>query len=109
MIDDDPMFVDILHRVAAPFDLAPSDAATAQTAIEAIGRRDFDVIFLDLHLAGGNSSSVVEYIRRVKPHLLPRVIAVTSHPGRARQVAPDVPVVDKGNIETLRQRVAQLL
>ena len=109
IVDDDALFREILERVVAPFGLDVSTAGTAAGAIEHLQRRDFAVIFLDLHLAGSDVSAVVDYIRRVKPHALSRVIAVTSHPSRALSLAPDVPVVDKGSIETLRQRVAALL
>lgn len=109
IVDDDSTYREILEHVAAPFGLETTAVSTAAGAIEALQRRDYAVIFLDLHLAGSDVSAVVDYIRRVKPHVLSRVIAVTSHPSHAIALAPEVPVVDKGSIETLRQRVASLL
>lgn len=107
IIDDDPVFVEILSRIVKPYDLDVDHAGDAPSAIQAILAHEYDLIFLDLHLAGSPGSAVVDHIRRVKPHSIARMIAVTGSPGAQR--FGDIPVVDKGNVATLAARVRELL
>jgi CheY-like chemotaxis protein len=109
IIEDDPMFVDILTRVVRPYDLEVANVSDAADAIAALSKREYDVIFLDMHLAGSQGAVVLDYLRRVKPHAVARVVAVTGSPGATRHLGPDVPVIDKGNIDTLAMRIRELL
>lgn len=110
IIDDDPMYREILGRIVRGIDLDPSEAADANAAVELLRARDFDVILLDLQLAGGtDGGQVLDFLRRTKPHLLPRVLCVTGSPEMIHKVALDVPCIDKGNLETLGEKVRSLL
>ncbi|HEY0141970.1 MAG TPA: response regulator [Thermoanaerobaculia bacterium] len=110
ILDDDPMFREILERIARGLGLDPTVVSNAPAAVDAILQRDYDVVLLDLRLAGDqNSSPVFEAIRRSKPHLLPRVLCVTGSPEMMHKVALDVPCVAKGNLETLGEKIRALL
>lgn len=109
IVDDDPLYVEILTRIVGPHGLDVTAAATASEAIAALTARDYEVILLDMHLAGSGGDEVIEFLRRLKPHLLQRVVAVTASPGVTRHLSASVPVVDKGSLGTLEQRVREIL
>jgi ActR/RegA family two-component response regulator len=109
IIDDDPKYVTMLARVATRLGLACTDVADASAAIARLQTHDYDVIFLDLQLAGSNGGTVANFMRRAKPHLLARTLVVTSYPAIARAVTSDLPTIDKGDLSELQRRIAVLL
>lgn len=110
IVDDDSMYREILGRIARSLDLDATEAADVNAAIEVLRARDFDVILLDLRLGGDtDGGQVLEFLRRTKRHLLPRVLCVTGSPEMINKVALDVPCIDKGNLDTLGEKIRSLL
>lgn len=109
IVEDDVMFVEIFQRILRRFTCDGPVARTAAEAIVALKKHDFDVVLLDLRLAGSDGGTVLEFVRRSKPHMLGCIIAVTNYPVMARALAPDVPLIDKGNLTALPERLNMLL
>lgn len=110
ILDDDEMFREILDRIARGLGLETTVVSTVAAAIDAVALRDFEILLFDLRLTGDtNSGQVLDFIRRTKPHLLPRVLCVTGSPEMIHRVALDVPCLDKGNLETLGEKLRTFL
>jgi CheY-like chemotaxis protein len=109
IVDDDPMFVIILTRILSRFELTIDTCGSAQEAIRSLQGRDYDLVLLDLRLTGSDGGTVIEYLKRAKPHTLPHTIVLTSFPVVARAFAPDIPMIDKGNLSALPERVGMML
>ncbi|HEX7151989.1 MAG TPA: response regulator [Thermoanaerobaculia bacterium] len=109
IIDDDEMFVEIFTRVVRPYGLTATAVNTVPAAVSALMQRDYDVVFLDLRLGNVDGTNVIDAIRKIKPHILHRILAVTSYPGGAKNLPPEVVVIDKANLAGVGARVAAVL
>lgn len=109
IIEDDVLFAEIFTRLLRQHSCEPLIVTNAADAIYALQQRDYDIVILDMRLAGSDGGMVVDYVKRSKPHVLARMIAATSHPVVAQALAPEIAVVDKGNIVSLGERIAQLM
>ncbi len=60
-----------------------------QAAVDALGRRDFDIILLDLVLPGIDGFGVLDHLHAEHANLLRRVIITTGMPEKYLQLVPD--------------------
>jgi len=78
LVDDEPGFLTALSRVLERRGIGSSLAASGEEALEALARRDFDVVVLDVKMPGLDGMQTLERIRRDHPDR--RVILLTGHP-----------------------------
>lgn len=109
IVEDDHLFAEIFSRLLRQYDCEPLIVASAADAIYALQQRDYDAVILDIRLAGSDGGMVVDYVKRSKPHMLARMLAATSHPVVAHALAPEIAIIDKGNMSLLASKLANLL
>ncbi len=65
LIDDEPPARDILRALLAahPDVVVTAEAGTLASAREALGRNDYDLVFLDIQLRGGTGFDLVDHVR----------------------------------------------
>jgi CheY-like chemotaxis protein len=78
LIDDDPTVRSLLGALLRRDGLDHEAACDGAEAIARLRRRDFDVIVLDLLLPKLNGFEVLRFLKAERPHLLPRVVIITT-------------------------------
>src|SRR4051812_3888812 len=85
IVDDEPLARSRLRTLLASCD-APSvtvagEAASAAQAMELLGRREFDAVFLDVQMPGADGVTLARTLRELASP--PGVVFVTAHPEHA--------------------------
>jgi len=78
LVDDEPAFLTALSRVLERRGIGSALAASGEEALDALGRRDFDVVVLDVRMPGPDGLETLARIRREYPDR--RVILLTGYP-----------------------------
>lgn len=92
MVDDDPEIAELVAEVLESRGYAVATVASAEEALEAMGRNPFDLVISDLHLSGSSGAMLAGDIAREWPALARRVILLTGDPSA---LAGDVPYLQK--------------
>lgn len=107
VVDDDPSYLMILERLCASCGASVVTASTAAAAREAIARDHFDLLLLDLQLAGHEGLALISEVE-AQPELARNAVVVTGF----STVAPaftQLPIVDKGRLTDLSDYLRKLL
>ena len=115
MVDDEPDVRDLLARFLASKGYGVEAVESGEEALEAVGRKKFDLMILDSRMPGLSGDDVIERLRKVDEDLRPRVILLTGRvTGRIQIGGKDaVQVVDvlrkPFDLRTLEQGVLRAL
>lgn len=92
IVDDDAVFRDIvfqtLHGEGA---YEVESVADALDAMEALQWRTYDAIILDLRMGVFDGERMIDFLQRIRPQMLSRVIVVTGVP-EAGEILANVPI-----------------
>lgn len=77
LAEDDDIVVDVIRDVIGPSVHSLEIALDGPDALAKLVRRDYDILLLDIRMPKMNGIALINYIREIKPHLLPRIIIVT--------------------------------
>lgn len=92
VVDDDPEIAELVAEVLESRGYAVATVASAEDALEAMGRNPFDLVISDLHLSGSSGAILAGAIAREWPALARRVILLTGDPSA---LAGDLPCLQK--------------
>lgn len=92
VVDDDPEIAELVAEVLESRGYAVATVASAEEALEAMGRNPFDLVISDLHLSGSSGAMLAGDIAREWPALARRVILLTGDPSA---LDGDVPYLQK--------------
>ena len=84
IVDDDPDICDILKQFLETMGCAPDVVLSANDALDAVGRKDYDVAIVDLQLGDRSGLEVLSRIKRDQPRA--EVIMVSGY-GRVQDVS----------------------
>lgn len=88
--DGDPSIRHLLEVVVRMVPRRPVPAADGRAALALLSSRRFEAVVLDLLLPDIDGKDVLERISREQPHLLPRVIVLTTAPPSAWSECPQI-------------------
>lgn len=77
LCEDDDIVVEVIREVVSPITDSFEIAHDGPDALARIMRRDYDILLLDIKMPRMNGMELINYIRDIKPHLLPRIIILT--------------------------------
>jgi len=83
VVDDDPQILELLSTVLEGEDLQVTTAETAATGIDAMVRADFQAIFLDLIMPGGNG---IELLKELETRDLKTPVVVVTGVGDSKLI-----------------------
>jgi ActR/RegA family two-component response regulator len=109
IVEDDPLWVDIIRRIVAPWDLDVTVLTDPDAAIALLRTTTFDVVLLDLQLPGGDGGVIIDRLARVGIDIVSKAILITGYPTIAAAVAPGARVVDKADPLRLRDALTAIL
>jgi DNA-binding NtrC family response regulator len=75
VVDDDPVFQELVPEQLAVFDFEAAVAATGQGALDTLRRTDYDVVLLDVNLPGLSGLDALRVIKQLED--APEVIMLT--------------------------------
>lgn len=78
LVDDDPAFLTALSRVLERRGISPYLAASGEDALDALGRKDVEVVVLDVKMPGIDGLETLQRIKRDYPDR--KVILLSGHP-----------------------------
>lgn len=78
IVEDEPAIMILLAAICRRNHFAVAEAHDGAQALARIGRREFDIILLDLLLPEVNGFEVLRHIDAVQPELMQRIIIVTA-------------------------------
>jgi len=91
LLDDDPSMQRLMSTLLERRGHRVDVVSEAAQALEKIGRYDYDALLLDIMTPTEGGMTVIRHLRKVKPHLLGRVVLVTGSPDSVlRSVSSDV-------------------
>ncbi|MBG0775157.1 MAG: response regulator [Desulfovibrionaceae bacterium] len=77
LVDDELLFLDIMQRFMDKRGIDFTGVPGGREAVEAVSRRDFDIVVLDVKMPGMDGIETLREIKRLKPDL--EVIMLTGH------------------------------
>jgi CheY-like chemotaxis protein len=78
-VDDDPLNLRVVADIMGAFGHGTFGVVSGQAALEALGKQAFDLVLMDIHMAGMGGIEVVRRLRSsVGPERLMPVIALTA-------------------------------
>ena len=80
VVDDDDPIRSMLSRIIEKLDLDVDTARDGREAIDRIGKKDYDVILLDLMMPRVDGFAVLRYMHEHRPELLGRTIIASAVP-----------------------------
>jgi DNA-binding response OmpR family regulator len=92
VVDDDPEIKELVAEVLESRGYTVVTVASAEEALEAMGRSPFDLVISDLHLSGSSGAVLAGDIAREWPALARRVLLLTGDPSA---IEGDVPYLQK--------------
>ena len=78
VVDDDPNIRTILTRALRNYKWKPTAVDSGEAALVKLQEQSFDLIFLDLMMAGMNGAETFQEIRRIDPSA--QVVIITGYP-----------------------------
>jgi DNA-binding response OmpR family regulator len=108
VVDDDPA-IRLLCRVNLELDgHTVTEAGTLEDAREAMVGRDFDLVILDVHVAGGDGRDLLAELRTSKPQLPVALLTGTADRSELIREGADALIPKPFTLEELRTTVEQL-
>ena len=92
IVDDDAVFRDIVFQTLhGEGGYEVESVADALDAMEALQWRTYDAIILDLRMGVFDGERMIDFLQRLRPEMLSRVIVVTGVPN-AGEILASVPI-----------------
>jgi DNA-binding response OmpR family regulator len=108
VVDDDPA-IRLLCRVNLELDgHSVTEAGTLDDAREAIVEDTFDLVILDVHVAGGDGRDLLAELRRSKPQLPVALLTGSADRSELVRTGADALIPKPFTLEELRGTVEQL-
>ena len=108
VVDDDPA-IRLLCRVNLELDgHSVTEAGTLDDAREAIVEDTFDLVILDVHVAGGDGRDLLAELRRSKPELPVALLTGSADRSELVRTGADALIPKPFTLEELRGTVEQL-
>lgn len=82
IVEDDPGTANVLRELVGELGYSATVVASGREALACLHTTDFDAILLDLVLPDVDGFTLLDQLRSIKPHLMPRVIVSTGMPER---------------------------
>ena len=80
LLDDDPSMRRLVRSILESVGFRVDEFLTGSEALDAIGRRNYDALLLDLMMPHEGGMTVIRHLREKKPELLQRAILLTASP-----------------------------
>lgn len=109
VVEDDADVAELLSRILRGRSLDVAVAHTAETAKAMLATSSFSIALLDLHLPDLGGLGLIEHIETQYPELARRALIVTGFPTIARAFSTSIPIVPKGDLDTLRVAIDGVL
>jgi CheY-like chemotaxis protein len=108
VVDDDPA-IRLLCRVNLELDgHEVTEAGTLDDAREAIVTNNFDLVILDVHVAGGDGRDLLAELRTTRPHLPVALLTGSADRSELVRTGADALIPKPFTLEELRGTVEQL-
>jgi DNA-binding response OmpR family regulator len=108
VVDDDPA-IRLLCRVNLELDgHAVTEAGTLEDARDAMEVDRFDLVILDVHVAGGDGRDLLAELRRQKPNLPVALLTGSANRNELLRTGADALIPKPFTLEELRDTVEQL-
>lgn len=80
VVDDELGYRDLFRCLLEPLGFSVFSAPDGPACLELVRQRDFDMIFLDIHIPKSSGHEVLRNIREIKPHQRVVVMSSSSDP-----------------------------
>lgn len=109
LIEDDEECAVILRSLCAEESLLPEIAIEGSDALRRLENEEYAVIVLDLQNPRLDGIGLLDHLRGARPELLERVVLFTGFSNVAPAAAPDLRIVPKGDMSSLRYAIRRTI
>jgi CheY-like chemotaxis protein len=101
IVDPDSKSAEILGGIIRRHGFEIQHVAEPFNALRSLRSNPYDLILFDLSAEKSDAAFVLGLVQRELPHVLPRLVVVTTNPLVCSDIAADVPVVGKSDLRPL--------